>query len=226
MARKDNQAKAAGPEVETAAVPDPHDQRAARRFALLLRAGKLASEAGEYLCILRDASATGIKARLFHGLPPAHAFTLELGNGDRYRVEPVWQREGHVGFRFADGPIDVHTLMDEGSPFPKRSIRLKLALPLVVTPVGGASRTAQLLDLSQQGARIEAAPGLALGQQVRIEAPGLPARHARVRWRRGAAHGLVFQEAFRLDELAVLAHRLQHGGGAEQGRSIPQRINQ
>lgn len=185
------------------------DQRSARRFTLLLRAGKLVSPMGEYLCILRDVSSTGIKARLFHELPAAETYTLELGNGDRYLLAPVWQREGHAGFRFADGPIDVHVLMDEAASFPKRSIRLKLDLPVMVAAAGASRRLGTLRDLSQQGALIELAPDLALGQQVRIEAPGLPLRHARVCWRRGGAHGLVFQQGFRLDELAVLAHRLQ-----------------
>ena len=213
MVRKGIEAKAEAVQT-SAAEADLADQRAAARFTLLLRAGKLVSDAGEFLCIVRDASTTGIKARLFHELPQDDRFDLELGNGDRYPVEPVWERDGHAGFRFAAGPIDVHALMDESTPFPKRSIRLRLELPLLVCPAGGAARLGQLLDLSQQGALVMATPGFALGQQVRIEAPGLPARHARVRWRRGAAHGLVFQEGFKLDELAVIAHRLQAGDPA------------
>ncbi|WP_374282547.1 PilZ domain-containing protein [Novosphingobium sp.] len=214
------------PAADDAAVRDAADQRAAQRYTLLLRAGKLVSDAGEYLCILRDASSTGIKARLFHELPAAPRFELELGNGDRYAVEPVWQSEGHAGFRFAEGPVDVHELMDEGTPFPKRSIRLRLVLPVMVTDDAGLSRAGQLQDLSQQGALLVMEPGLALGQQVRIAAPGLPERHARVRWRRRTAHGLVFQEAFRLDELAVLAHRLQTGAVRVPAGQTPSRVNQ
>ena len=164
MARKSKVAEAKT--VVTAA--DDADQRAAQRFTLLLRAGKLVSAAGEHLCILRDASTTGIKARLFHDLPGAERFDLELGNGDRYPVEPVWQRDGHAGFRFAEGPIDVHALMDESTPFPKRSIRLRLELPVLVTPAGGTARLGQLLDLSQQGALVQATPGFALGQPAFI----------------------------------------------------------
>ncbi len=224
MARKGKQAEAKAD--GDAAAQAAADLRAAQRFTLLLRAGKLVSAAGEYLCILRDASASGIKAKLFHELPEASQFELELGNGDRYAVEPVWQREGHAGFRFAEGPIDVHALMDESSPFPKRSIRLRLELPVLVTADGGASRLGQLCDLSQQGALVEAEPGFALGQQVRLEAPGLPQRHARVRWRRGAAHGLVFQEAFRMDELALIVHQLQTRSHAPPPAQKAVRVNQ
>jgi hypothetical protein len=57
--------------------------------------------------------------------------------------------------------------------------------------------------------RAEVEPGFALGQLVRIEAEGLPVLHARVRWRRGRNHGLVFHQGFSLGQLAELAARLQ-----------------
>ena len=48
------------------------------RISLMLRAAKLAGSKGEFLCILRDVSATGLKARLFHPLPSDSPFTIEL----------------------------------------------------------------------------------------------------------------------------------------------------
>lgn len=205
------------------------DQRAAPRFTLLLRTAKLVSEAGEFLCILRDASASGIRARLFHPLPDTAAFQLELGNGERFPLEPVWQRDGHAGFRFADGPVDLDGLLEEAGLLPKRMIRLRMEFPLTLT-CEGIARMVGLRDLSQQGALIESRPTLALGALVRIGLADLPVRHARVRWRRNALHGLVFQQAFRLDELAALAARLQLGGAGDQdtGREsqIGSRVNQ
>ena len=53
------------------------EQRAAQRYALMLRAGKLVCDGQEFLCILRDASATGFKARLFHNLPKGAAYELQ-----------------------------------------------------------------------------------------------------------------------------------------------------
>lgn len=198
-------------EPENPAPPAIADPRAAERFTLLLRAAKLVSPLGEFLCILRDVSATGAKARLFHVLPATERLTLELGSGERYRVEAVWQRDDHAGLRFLDGPADIQALVDESSAFPKRQIRLRLDLPVQLALRGGLHRVGQLGDLSQQGALVRIEPGLALGQPVELTAPGFPLRHARVRWRRRGAHGLVFQEAFRLDELARLAARLQLG---------------
>lgn len=202
------------------------DQRAARRYTLMIRAAKLVSAAGEFLCILRDVSATGLKVRLFHALPDSAQWQLELGQGERFPLDPVWQADGHAGFRFANAPVDPQGLVDErAGPFPRRNIRLRLELPVMVW-VDGAALAVTLRDLSQLGALVRAEPPLALRQLVRIAAPDFPLRHARVRWRRGVNHGLVFQEAFRLDELALLAARLQGAltkAGADGSRT---RVNQ
>jgi hypothetical protein len=66
-----------------------------------------------------------------------------------------------------------------------------------------------LVNISQQGACIEASGELAVKQQVRLEVPGLPLRFGHVCWRRKYKHGLVFQQSFRLDELARYAFELQ-----------------
>lgn len=181
--------------------------RAAPRISLMLRAAKLVSPVGEFLCILRDVSATGLKARLFHALPAGRPLTLELGTGDRYPIEPVWERDSHAGFRFS-GPVDLAALVEESGLFPKRQLRLALDQPVVVT-ANAVSQPARLGNISQHGALIETEQPLALSQLVQVQGPGLPARHARVRWRKGTAHGLVFHEGFRLDELALLVLRLR-----------------
>ncbi len=198
--------------------PRVEDLRAAPRFTLLLRAAKLVCAAGEFLCVLRDASATGLKAKVFHKLPECDGFELELGNGDRHPVELVWERDDHAGFRFAAGEIDVHSLMEERSAYPKRQLRLQIEHPAQIV-VDGVARVATMHNISQNGAMVEISPPLAIGQQVRLEVDTLPLLHARVRWRRGNNHGLVIQEGFRLDELAQAIARLQLGNGALARRS-------
>lgn len=184
------------------------EQRAARRVALLFRAAKLVSRHGEFLCILRDASSGGIKVRLFHELPLTRRFALELVNGESLAVRLVWQREGHAGLRFVERSVAVRDLIEEPADFPRRTIRLDMSLPVWLV-CEAEPREAVLRNLSQSGARIETEPGLAIGQRVWVGGAGLPELAARVRWRRFKAHGLVFERGFRLDELAVLAARLQ-----------------
>jgi PilZ domain len=191
------------------AAPDSApDQRAAKRFALVLRAAKLVAPSGEYICVLRDVSAGGVRIRLFHDLPPGAQFQLELGSGVAYVIEPVWQRSGYAGFRFTAGKIDASELIREASPFPKRPIRLRFERPAMLA-LGEERRAATVSDISQSGAQIEVLPNLPVGERVRLTVPGLPARTARVVWRRRRVHGLAFEQAWRLDELAALVGQLQ-----------------
>jgi hypothetical protein len=181
--------------------------RDAPRFSLIIRSAKLVCESGEYLCVVRDISATGCRLRLFHEPPPDKHLFLELANGERYAIERVWARDRHAGFRIAQ-PIDVNEFVVEPSPFPKRPLRLRLELPARVV-AGATISPATLRDLSQRGGRIEAICHLAMDQQIRLEVEGLRAVYAKVRWRHKSAYGLVFDNTFRLDELAQLAFRLQ-----------------
>lgn len=188
--------------------------RTAERFTLMLRVAKLVSSHGEYPCVIRDVSATGVRLRLFHALPAERHLALFLGNGDCYFIETVWDHaqgsanglSGEAGFRFS-APIDVRAFMTESSKHPKRQVRLGITLPATLS-IREFSAPVMIRDISQQGARIDSDRPLALDQHVRLKAHGLPEIFASVRWKAEASHGLVFQQSFRLDELAQLAWRV------------------
>ncbi|WP_296678608.1 PilZ domain-containing protein [Novosphingobium sp.] len=188
-----------------AANPDA-EARTAPRVSLLLRAAKLISPSAEFLCILRDVSSTGLKARLFHRLPAERPLKLELGNGQCFTVEPVWERDSHAGFRFLHQGIDVTELVRESTPFPRRSLRLKLTRDIVVSD-GAVQHKAQLRDISLLGVSIEIATALPLRKEVTIAHDSIALGAARVRWRRGPVHGLVLQRSLTMEQLArLLAH--------------------
>lgn len=196
---------------ECARAPAPGfvDQRQAARYVLLIRSAKLVSDNGEFLCIVRDVSSSGARLRLFHPIPPGEALWLELASGDRFRIEHRWNREGQFGFRFHD-PIDVHRFIAESSPYPRRPVRLRInvAASLIVQREAHACH---IRDVSRQGVRIETAQPLAIGQKLRLRAPGLPELEAAVCWREAPAHGLVLRQGFSFETLARLAWRLQTG---------------
>ncbi|MBC2664642.1 PilZ domain-containing protein [Novosphingobium flavum] len=189
------------------------EQRSGSRFNLLIRPAKLAFADGqEFLCVLRDVSPGGCKARLFHELPEEGPVTLELGNGDRYPVERVWEREEHIGLRFREA-VPVEYLLNEEGRFRKRPVRVRLAIAATLV-AGREEIPVELRDLSQQGAQLGCDVQLAVDQQVRLEIPGLAPIVSKVRWRRAAGIGLVFEQTFRLDEFARLIARLQARGVA------------
>lgn len=197
-----------GPTVRPTAAATPCEERVAPRFTLLIRAAKLIDPHGEFICVIRDVSATGVSLRGFHALPDREAQELELQTGERYAIDRVWHRGAEAGYSFRDA-VEVADLIAESGPFPKRQLRLELSASVRIS-TGGLAMEADLTNLSQQGARIECDWLFALDQPLRLSSPLVPELVARVRWREGRTYGVVFDDTFNLRELAILAARLQN----------------
>jgi hypothetical protein len=186
---------------------DLSEQRTAPRFTLLIRAAKLTNPEAEFLCVVRDASESGVSVRLFHPLPAGLEFTLELPNGDRHGLERVWEEEGKAGFRFREA-VALERIVEARGGYAKRPVRLRLEVPC--TMIAGLRRVqATIGNLSQQGAQIRSQEHLSLAQRVKLEIDGVPPIAARVRWRRQDSYGLSFEDTFQFAELAALAFDLQ-----------------
>ena len=81
-------------------------------------------------------------------------------------------------------------------------------LPLTVTSLAGRTE-AFTVNLSQQGSRIECDHVFAIDQRLTIGCEHMPDVRCKVRWRRDANYGLVFEDTFSLREFAMLAVRVQ-----------------
>jgi len=186
---------------------DGADQRNAPRFTLLIRAAKLIGPAGEFLCVVRDASQTGVSVRLFHPLPADGPLSLEMPNGDCLPLERVWEEVGKAGFRFA-GSVDIERIVECPSQFARRAVRLNVEVPCDLL-VGIRRVPGTIHNLSQQGALVTTLEKLSLMQRVKIRADGMPEISAKVRWRRNDSYGLSFEDTFQFAELAALAFELR-----------------
>ena len=189
---------------------DEAEQRCAPRFTLLIRAAKLISPAGEFLCVVRDASETGVSVRLFHPLPKDVPLTLEMPNGDCLALERVWEEDGKAGFRFA-AKVEIDRIIESPSRFARRAVRVNVEVPCDLL-VGIRRVPGTILNLSQQGAMISTLEKLSLMQRVKIRADGMPEISAKVRWRRNDSYGLSFEDTFQFAELAELAFELRRLG--------------
>ncbi|WP_324261714.1 PilZ domain-containing protein [Altererythrobacter sp. H2] len=187
--------------------PGSEELRAAPRVTLLIRPAKLAMPEGEFVCVIRDVSASGVSVRMFHPLPMGEAAVLETETGMRVTMHRVWDRDNEAGFQFEE-PIDVAALVNEIGSYRKRKLRIGIDLPVNLA-VLGQKHPAMIRNLSQQGARIECDVRLALIQMVRLESGYLPEIRAKVRWRRDSQFGLVFEDTFSLGDFAQIAARLQ-----------------
>ena len=186
--------------------PDLANRRSAPRFALMIRAARLILDGRDYLCVIRDVSATGMKISLFHPLPPHHTLAVGLGNGECHGADVAWTDGDHVGLRF-HAPTTVERLLDENrGPEQREPIRLQIALEALVH-AGREAMPARFVTIAQQAATIEVPQKLLIGEQVRIQTAMLPPLIAKVRSRdrnsqAGMTHELAFDSPFRLDELA------------------------
>ncbi|MEM9312149.1 MAG: PilZ domain-containing protein [Pseudomonadota bacterium] len=200
--------------IENEVSDEAQDQRSAPRFTLLIRAAKLISPNGEFVCVIRDVSETGVSARLFHALPTGSPLELQMPGGGSYQVEPVWERENEAGFRFTES-IDVSRLIHEASEYPKRGLRLGVCFAIRIATLTQRSE-GMIANLSQQGARFECDGLFAIDQNLRIETkdpvPEFAEVRAKVRWRRDHDYGVVFDDTFTLGDFARLAARLQAPG--------------
>lgn len=196
--------------------------RESQRFSLLIRTAKLVCATGEYLCVVRDISASGVRLRLFHDLPGSDDLALQLANGYTYPLECVWHRDDHAGFRFTDG-INVHEFMEEPSKWPRRPIRLHFKVPGLVIADDLATDTI-VHNISRYGARIETDRYLALQQKMILDIPGAARINASICWRSGRLYGLVFRQTFTFEELARLAAVLQPFESSPDGADATTRL--
>lgn len=183
------------------------DQRGAPRYTSLIRSAKLVCGQGEFVCVIRDVSSTGVSLRTFHALPIDHAIALELQNGERYEMTQVRADGLEASYQF-DKPVAVDRLVHENWTFPKRQLRLNIVIPLEIAALTGRAKAVSL-NLSQQGARIECDQIFAIDQRVTISCPQLPDIRCTVRWRKDSNYGLVFEDTFSLRNFAMLAVKVQ-----------------
>lgn len=189
------------------ATANPADQRRDPRQTLMLRTAKVVCQSGEYVCLVRDISAGGVGLRFFHDVPEEKRIFLELANGALYPIERCWADSAEGGYRFA-APVNLEQFLAEASLFPHRPVRLRLKVPVLLT-VDGHDCRAMLADVSRSGAKVIADRQLPEQAFVRFDAVGLPLRFGHVRWRKDHDHGIVFQDALGLAELARCLHALQ-----------------
>ena len=181
-----------------------HDERRkSPRFTLLIQTAKLISSRGEFLCIVRDASADGVRIRHFGHLPEDRFLEFELSNGEGFPVELMWRDAEHAGLKFPEEVDLVRIASLSHGDLPRRHLRLRTVLEGTLS-FGGLTCPATIRNISQQGAGIECREKLAISQLVRLETDELEPVFAKVCWRKGIDYGLVFEDTISHARLAKI----------------------
>lgn len=178
------------------------------KSSVLIRPAKLCIDRREMPCVVLGLSGGVAKAKIFEAIPDHRRLFLEFASGERHEIVLVWQTDGQFGFFFA-GEVDEATLGTSGDKRLKsRKIRILLKAEAHLWLQGRPSR-ALLIDISQEGAGVVCSVPLRTGETVRLEAKGLPAAEATVRWAEHPRYGLALDRIFALEKFAEVCAALQ-----------------
>lgn len=188
-------------------LPPVIERRATERpVVTFYRSAKIHWQGNELLCLIRNVSIGGMKAKLLIDLPVDTQIIVEMRSGHRLNGRVAWCRDQHIGVEFAE-PIDVQQVMNgahcEVPHWQQRMPRIHAALPVVMrTSVG--EQHAQLIDLSQGGVKVQAS-FLRVDDDVTVSIPGLEPYRGMVRWAEQGRAGIAFMRMVPFDALAQWA---------------------
>jgi hypothetical protein len=188
--------------VSVATVGYPERRRKARQTTLY-RVGVLHTARRPRLCVIRNISSTGMKARINGAIETGEAVAVEIVSDRRIPGRIVWSADGGFGMDF-DREVDIREALAlperPGRP-PRRSPRLPVDCMAMVR-VGADMIFVTATHLSPGGVRLSPADRLAEGMEVGVMIEGLEPLRGVVRWCDGEGCGVAFLEPVAVPRLA------------------------
>jgi hypothetical protein len=194
------------------------DRRADPRAATVFRPVLIEAQGQSVFCLVRNLSATGMRAKVYSAFAENTSVVVEFAEGQQVQGNLIWQRDDHIGVRFAR-PIDVYHVL--GSISQKLSPgRVNRPLRLSVDcsgelEIGGRTLAMQVQDISQRGLKVRAS-FVRPGDEVIVRLPSLDPRKAIVRWTQPSLAGLAVVRPLSFDELARWVVEQQMGDDLHQ----------
>lgn len=183
------------------------ERREDARHIAVMRVAKLHTAHGEELCLVRNISEGGLKARVWSDLGVGASLTAEFKSGHHVPGEVVWQQDDHIGMRFReDGNVALILGGDEDPApgFQPRAPRIQLEVPARIR-IGARYYRVMLRDISQGGVKIRpaSADGWVEGEPaVTLALAGLAPIEGILRWHHPEIAGIAFNNPIPLDTLA------------------------
>ncbi len=183
------------------------ERRADVRHVAVMRVATLHTMHGEVLCLVRNISEGGLKARIWSRLDIGDPLTTEFKSGHHVRGRVVWQADDHVGIQFNETGNVGAILGGDEDPAPgshPRAPRVHVER-LGRVRSGARYHSIMLRDISQGGAKVLLAPEdrWERGEpSIVLTLAGLPPIEGRLRWHKEEVAGLTFNTPLPLDLLA------------------------
>jgi hypothetical protein len=198
-----------GPPATNEEVVGGRHRRGEVRLTTILLVGRVITASGDYLCRIRNVAPGGMMVDCDVPFEPGERMRVEFRNGSAVEVEVVWAEDGRFGAKFdAEIPLDALLHPPAGvAGSLARTPRLSATCTVLIWHNGQMS-PAQLQDVSQTGCRLESTAQAPMSGDVRISIPGLPPRHATLRWTKDRRLGFAFHEMLSYADLAVWQRQL------------------
>jgi len=181
----------------------PAERRGDQRHLTILRVGKMIAGGVQELCLIRNISSGGLKARVYTPKAVGQTVIVELKSNQEIAGTVQWIAGNDIGIRFHER-IDVEAMLanDELTggmrPRPPRLHLSTLAILRLRSELWGIG----ICDISQRGAKIEIDQTLAVGDEVVIVVGDFRPLNAVVRWCRGGVAGVEFKQMIPYGELS------------------------
>jgi hypothetical protein len=190
-------------------VPPPPERREGERYVTILRVGVLIVDGQRELCLIRNISAGGLMAHVYSPVQPGQRVIVELKTSQQIEGFVQWVRDSDAGIAF-DTRVDVSQLLanpavlDNG--WRPRLPRVEIDR-LATLRVGARTYWVHTCDVSQGGVKIDTDQPLETGAAVVITLENLRPLAGTVRWQKGRACGIAFNDLLPFEELIAWLKR-------------------
>jgi hypothetical protein len=184
-------------------VPAPPERREGERYVTILRVGVLVIDGRRELCLIRNISAGGLMAHVYSPVQPGQRVTVELKSNQQIDGQVEWVRDADAGVKF-DVKVDVSQLLSNpqvlDNGWRPRLPRVEIDR-LATVRVGSRTYWVHTRDLSQGGVKIDTDQPLDVGTEVVITLENFRPIAGTVRWQKGRACGIAFNDLLPFEEL-------------------------
>jgi hypothetical protein len=184
-------------------VPAPPERRDGERYVTILRVGVLVIDGRRELCLIRNISAGGLMAHVYSPVQPGQRVSVELKSNQQIEGVVEWVRDADAGVRF-DTKVDVSQLLSNpqvlDNGWRPRLPRVEIDR-LATVRVGSRTYWVHTRDLSQGGVKIDTDQPFDVGTEMVITLENFRPIAGTVRWQKGRACGIAFNDLLPFEEL-------------------------
>ena len=190
-------------------VPTPPERREGERYVTILRVGVLVIDGRRELCLVRNISAGGLMAHVYSPVQPGQRVVVELKSNQQIEGQVEWVRDADAGIAF-DSKVDITQLLanpavlDNG--WRPRLPRVEIDR-LATMRVGARTYWVHTRDVSQGGVKIDTDQPLEAGTEVVVTLENFRPLAGTVRWQKGRACGIAFNNLLPFEELIAWLKR-------------------